>query len=110
MKKAILLTLILIILCACSTSENTIVNLDETKSIGIITRIDPTLCDCCGGFFITIDEVEYRFYPTLLPENDLNLPFANDLPLTVLLDWESDAQNQPEYCSDIIKILSIERN
>lgn len=72
--------LLVFILNAC-TKENS-----DYKSLGIITGADPTMCACCGGWFITIENTQYRIVS--MPDN-----FALDLeketfPVAVKLDWQ----------------------
>jgi len=84
--KRIIHTLILIFLitiASCSTED------DLFRSTGKITGIDVRECACCGGYFIEIENVVYRFYN--LPDNSkLNLENPN-FPIYVKLDWTNDA-------------------
>jgi len=82
MKKVVLI-LILIFSISCSQNDNE----NIYKSDGLITGIDWTLCVCCGGYFIEIEDEIYRFNEEFLPENNLNLEPEN-LPLKVKLNWE----------------------
>ncbi len=60
----------------------------DFKSKGVITGYDARECACCGGYFIEIDSVTYRFYD--LPENsDIDL-LNSSFPLNVQLDWEKN--------------------
>lgn len=71
---------LLFILTAC-TKENS-----DYKSLGTITGTDPTFCGCCGGWFITIDSIEYRIVS--MPDNS-GLDLAKEtFPVTVKLDWQ----------------------
>lgn len=59
---------------------------DEYQSDGIITGQDLSLCGCCGGWFIEIDNTTYRFYE--LPQgSDFTLDNAT-FPVTVKLNWK----------------------
>jgi len=80
----LLVSALLIVSCEKTKYENT----------GTITGQDFALCACCGGYFIQIDDVNYRFEKSELPDN---FTFDdNQLPLTVELDWEP----RSAYCSD----------
>ena len=83
--------------CACSLSE------DDFMNNGTITGYDIRECSCCGGFFIDIENITYRFYD--LPANSgLDLTDAR-FPVYVKLDW----QNDPNAClGDEIIVLKIE--
>lgn len=98
--KRIVASLILIFLIAivsCS-AEN-----ELYSSSGTITGIDVRECACCGGYFIEIGEVTYRFFN--LPDNSkLNLENPT-FPIYVNLDWIKD----PNAClGDEIIVLNIE--
>ena len=68
------------IMISC-TKENS-----DYKSLGTITGADPTFCGCCGGWFITIDSIEYRIVS--MPDNS-GLDLAKEtFPITVKLDWQ----------------------
>lgn len=68
-----------LILMAC-TKEN------DYKSVGTITGIDGTMCGCCGGWIIYIEDVRYLI--DSMPENSsLNLA-VETFPVTVKLDWQ----------------------
>ncbi len=58
MKKIITAALLLSALSIVSCSLGG----DDSMSNGTITGIDIRECACCGGFFIEIDNVTYRFY------------------------------------------------
>jgi len=95
------------ILAACSQSNDT--TSPHYRSEGLITGVDARRCvsPCCGGWFITIDNTQYRFLS--LPEGstlDLNRTELNDFPIPVLLDWEA----APEQCAqDKIIVTAIQR-
>ena len=70
-------------IASCSLGE------DEFRSNGTITDYDTRECSCCGGFYIEIDNVTYRFFD--LPKNsELNLENPT-FPIFVKLDWTKDA-------------------
>ena len=57
---------------------------DTYKSVGIITGEDLTMCACCGGYFINIDDVQYLI--NSMPKNS-NLDLQQEtFPITVHLD------------------------
>lgn len=59
---------------------------DYYRYNGIITGYDLRECVCCGGFFIKIFDITYRFFD--LPKEN-NIDFDKDtLPLKVKLDWK----------------------
>lgn len=74
------------------------------KDPGTILGADLSLCACCGGWFIEINNEKYRFEQ--LPEDsniDLN---AETYPIQVNLDWATD----PNAClPDEILIGRIEK-
>lgn len=68
------------------------------KNTGTITGQDMTLCACCGGYFITIEGIQYRFEKTELPAG---FTFSdNQLPLQVELDWNL----KTDVCSNFNRI------
>ena len=75
------ISILLMVVFSCSKEDN-------YMSSGTITGIDMSLCMCCGGWFIEIDNTTYRF--NKLPDHcDLNL--ENEIfPITVKLDWEKE--------------------
>ena len=61
----------------------------DTMNSGQITGPDMSLCPCCGGWFIVIDNNTYRFLE--LPENS-NFDIEDEtFPINVNLDWQNDA-------------------
>ncbi len=86
MKKIITAALLLIVLCfiSCSLGEA-----GSTTSNGTITGPDVRECACCGGFYIEIDNVNYRFY-NVPPNSNLNLENPT-FPIYVKLEWAKDA-------------------
>ena len=93
---ASLIFIFLIAIISCS-AEN-----ELYSSSGTITGIDSRECACCGGYFIEIGEITYRFYN--LPDNSkLNLENPT-FPIYVNLDWIKD----PNAClGDEIIVLNI---
>ena len=75
------ISILLMVVFSCSKEDN-------YMSSGTITGIDMSLCMCCGGWFIEIDNATYRF--NKLPDHcDLNLE-NETFPITVKLDWEKE--------------------
>jgi hypothetical protein len=65
---------------------------DDYKSTGTIVGYDISMCICCGGWIIIIDDTNYLF--DNLPDNsDINLE-TEQLPISVKLDW----QVMPDGC------------
>jgi len=65
---------------ACTKEDN------DYKSVGTITGINGTMCGCCGGWIIYIEDVRYLI--DSMPDNsNLNLA-AETFPITVKLDWQ----------------------
>ena len=92
-----LILMLLIIIASCSSED------DLFRSNGKITGIDSRECACCGGYFIEIENITYRFYN--LPDNSkLNLGNPT-FPIFVNLDWIKD----PNAClGDEIIVLNTE--
>ncbi len=78
--KTIKIVLLIIIMMSC-TKENT-----DYKSMGIITGADPAMCACCGGWFITIENSQYRI--VTMPDNFAMELSTETFPVTVKLDWQ----------------------
>jgi len=51
--KAIQIIFLLFIMFACTKEDN------DYKSVGTITGINGTMCGCCGGWIIYIEDVRY---------------------------------------------------
>jgi len=85
MKKILAVPLIIIAFSIVSCSLGG----DDSMSDGTITGYDTRECACCGGFFIDIDNVTYRFYD-VPPNSELNL-MNPTFPIYVKLDWAKDA-------------------
>src|SRR3970282_2155655 len=100
MKKIILMSYLLLpFIISCSTE------VEEYMDEGTITGYDTRECSCCGGFFIDIGTLTYRFYT--VPDNS-NLNLENpDFPIYVKLDWKKD---ENACLGDEIKILRIQKN
>ena len=78
--RTIRIIFLVLIMIAC-TKEN-----DDYKSDGIITGIDGTMCGCCGGWIINIDNGRYLI--DSMPDNsELDLS-KETFPITVKLDWQ----------------------
>jgi hypothetical protein len=76
---------------------------DYYKSRGVIYGTDPTMCACCGGWLIDIDNVRYRFEE--IPENSGFTLISQSLPFAVRLDW----QLVEDGCPTSIKWITILR-
>jgi len=100
MKKIITASLLLLVLSSisCSLGE------EGSMSNGTITGPDVRECACCGGFFIEIDNVTYRFYD-VPPNSELNL-MNPTFPIYVKLDWAKDAN---ACLGDEIIVVRIEK-
>jgi len=78
--RIIRIVFLVLIIFAC-TKEN-----DDYKSIGTITGIDGTMCGCCGGWIINIDDGRYLI--DSMPDNS-GLDLSKEtFPITVKLDWQ----------------------
>jgi hypothetical protein len=75
----ILLTIVAVISCDKKT--------DSFKSKGVIYAIDPTMCGCCGGWLMKIDDVA-GFHFDGIPENSNFSISFDSLPIFVALDWQ----------------------
>ena len=64
---------------AC-TKEN-----DDYKSVGTITGDDLSMCACCGGWIIYIENVRYLI--DSMPDNSILNLADETFPITVKLDW-----------------------
>ena len=91
----------ILILTSCNNDDDTEL---EFESTALISGFDMTLCACCGGWIINIDEEEAgkRFYE-LPQDSDIDLETAV-FPISVKLNWT--ASN--DYCGNGIVIESIE--
>ena len=102
-KRVLLYGIIALITITCNNKED-IKPIYEYKDSGVITGADMSLCPCCGGWFIEIDNTTYRFLK--LPDN-CNFNMANQtFPFDVKIDWEND----PNACfGDEIIVMKIEK-
>jgi hypothetical protein len=58
----------------------------DYRSMGTITGIDGTMCGCCGGWIINIDDGRYLI--DSMPDNS-GLDLSKEtFPITVKLDWQ----------------------
>ena len=74
------------------------------QSRGQITGVDYSMCACCGGYYITIDNVQYRF--DTLPSGSGIDAETDQKPIRVLVNWHKD----PKACmQDLIVIDAIKR-
>ena len=99
MKRLIFVGLFFLVgISACSEVEN------DYMSNGTITGVDIRECICCGGYFIDIDNITYRF--DVLPGgSNLNLDNPT-FPIYVKLDWDKVENG---CLGDEIKVLRIEK-
>ena len=75
---------------------------DSYRSIGVITGMDGTMCGCCGGWIIFIDDVRYLI--DSMPKNS-NLDLQQEsFPLTVHLDWQLIKSSCPLLRIDVLRI------
>lgn len=104
MKRIIHISICLFLLWSCKKDDTA-----TYDAIGLITGADLTLCIChCGGYFIRIDDNFYRFEADELPKgNSLNLA-AENLPLSVNLNWSFKTPNSDCDATDRIIISAIE--
>jgi len=78
--KVIRIIFLVFIMMACTKEGN------DYKSAGTITGIDGTMCGCCGGWIINIEDVRYLI-DSMPDDSTLNLA-TETLPITVKLDWQ----------------------
>jgi hypothetical protein len=78
--KAIRIIFLIIIMMAC-TKEN-----GDYKSVGTLTGIDGTMCGCCGGWIIFIEDVSYLI-DSMPKESNIDLE-TETFPIKVKLDWQ----------------------
>jgi hypothetical protein len=90
-------TFLILLLTYCESKDS------DFKSTGVIVGRDYTLCSCCGGWIIHIDDTTYLF--DSIPDNsNINLE-TEILPITVKLDW----QLVPGICPSRITIQRIKK-
>ncbi len=87
-----LLGLALLMLASCNDDDNNI-------SEGTIVGPDNTLCACCGGYKIVVDQFTYRFFDDDLPSGSTILQGAI-FPLRVELRFEQES----DLCNGIDRI------
>lgn len=59
---------------------------DKSLDIGTITGMDPRMCMCCGGWFISVNDTVRRF--DQVPA-DCTIDFSQvSYPLKVRLEWK----------------------
>lgn len=85
MKKVFYGLLLLVLLAGCSKDSRR----DSFRAHGTLTSLDPTMCACCGGVFLTIDNdpATYRIYslPSMTTQELYNLNF----PRRIRFNYES---------------------
>jgi hypothetical protein len=96
--KPIRIILLVFILMACS-KEN-----DNYRSNGVIIGYDITMCACCGGLIIIIDEVRYLI--DSLPANS-EIDKVETYPISVKLDWQLIKQGCPDNRISVQRIKKI---
>ena len=103
MKKIFIAAIIVLsILSGCKKYENP--PQDDGFSNGVITGVDLRMCDCCGGWYIKIDTVQYRFFD--IPDS-LHFSLDNAVyPIPVKLKWK--LKEQP-CMGDLIDVLQIQK-
>ena len=98
------LIFILFVAVSCTTNSES----DLYSSKAIITGFDGRRCasPCCGGWYISIDSIAYRFFE-VPEESKTELSLSIDvLPIEVELDW--NAPSEEESClADIIDVIRI---
>lgn len=78
--KIVRVVFLVFIMIACTKKNG------DYKSVGTITGIDGTMCGCCGGWIIIIEDARYLI--DSMPKNsDLDLS-KETFPITVKLDWQ----------------------
>ena len=83
MRKLSMLLLLMISMFACHEDSS---QLDT----GVITGTDMRYCMCCGGDYITINSVRYRFESSIIPPGHSFINFNSaDLkfPIPVYVKW-----------------------
>ncbi len=82
-----LLTILVLLFASCKDDDA-----PSFQDRGEILGADLTLCACCGGWYIKINEENYRFHE--LPAGATIELSAENMPIDVWLDWHAD----PEAC------------
>ena len=90
------------ILTSCNNDDDT--TTPTFESTAMIWGLDLTLCGCCGGQVIDIDEDQLDKRFTELPANS-GIDLVNStFPIAVRLNWS----NSNEYCDKGITVEAIE--
>ncbi len=77
--KIVRIVFLVFVIIAC-TKES------DFKSLGTVTGIDGTMCGCCGGWIINVDNGRYLI--DSMPKNS-GIDFSKEtFPVTVKLDWQ----------------------
>lgn len=98
MKNTILLLLLIsATFFSCKKEPQTVYN-------GIITGADLRMCACCGGTFITIDKIGYRF-GNLPANSEIDLE-KDTFPIYVEVAWH---KSSPQCMGDEIIIDKIRK-
>ncbi len=77
----VLMTGMTLLLFCCEEDDK-----PEYESVGIITGEDVRYCACCGGYFIDIEDITYRFFE--IPNDKISLEV---FPVFVKLNWSVDS-------------------
>ena len=101
MKKITLVCIFCIaVLTACKDKGTTTTTNEKYMSIGKIIGGDPRECMCCGGWFILIDSVRYRFYQ--LPDStNFKIDTCKTFPVYIDVDWTTP---EKPCMSDLITV------
>ena len=103
MKKILIVLFFFVsVFTACKKNENPPAN--DGFSDGTITGIDFRKCMCCGGYFIKIDTIQYRFYEN--PDTNIIKLDGAVFPIYVKLKWK--LKNNP-CLSDLIDVLLLKK-
>jgi|WetSurMetagenome_2_1015567.scaffolds.fasta_scaffold1413619_1 hypothetical protein len=86
--KVIRALIFVFILFACTKNDG------AYMSVGTITGSDPTMCACCGGWFIDIDSVSYRIVS--IPDEFVMQMNTATFPMEVFLDWKRETSGCPQ--------------
>ena len=76
------------------------------QSEGTVFTKDLTLCACCGGSFIKIDNDTLRFFK--LPESS-GISESTPLPYRIKLDWQRDTAVCGKTFKNLITVTRAER-
>jgi hypothetical protein len=78
---------------------------EKFQSTGQIGDADLRKCSCCGGYFITINGEQYRFF-TLPAGSGINLE-TDPRPVNVHLNWHKETEGP--CASELIVIDAIRK-